>query len=363
MRAVAPAEMPLLQYMTAAGYSRAPADIFGVVADRALDAGCTARTPRGPRVTTCYFVVSLQRTGHHAFIDWFARAREEPVAFFNNALPTDPPTLRARPHYHGNHPHLPGRTPLSNFAASRHDTILNFEGRMIDRVEGPCRTSVMERFGRSVTSIYFLRDPLNCIASLTKYAKRWDNKFYLRLFSQVAGFESIVKWIHENDMADQLVTFSGWRFDEDQRGRIAERLGVANMPPPEKTSKFGNGSSFQRGAFGRNADRDALLSRWRLMLDDPRFLAVFCDPVTRGYFERYFALAGSRELQDAAALEEVFAAARASREAQAIFEEKLAPFRRNLPLIHKLQGASTRPEREFLRFRIQAATGLLLHKS
>ncbi|MFP4538986.1 MAG: hypothetical protein ACLFPA_11880, partial [Dichotomicrobium sp.] len=66
-------------------------------------------------MSRCYFIVSVARTGHHAFIDWFARAHGEPLAFFNNALPTSPPTLRARPHYYGNHPHLPGATPYANF--------------------------------------------------------------------------------------------------------------------------------------------------------------------------------------------------------------------------------------------------------
>jgi hypothetical protein len=313
-------------------------------------------------VNNCHFVISLKRTGHHAFIDWFAKGRGEPVAFFNNAFPTSPPTLRSRPLYYGNHPHLPGLTPSANLRASQHDVILNFEGRQTDKIEGACRSFMETTLGRQVTSIYFLRDPLNCVASMFGRAKNANNLFYLRVSSQVYAFESIVNWIADKGLDDQLVTYSGWRFDESERASIAERFDMANLPPPEKVSKFGGGSSFGKVILDGHDARNELLSRWRMMRDDPRFLAVFCDLVSCRAFQRYFEIAGARELQDGNALDDVMAAARQSAEAQAIFHEKMEPFRRQLPLIQRFQSGATKAAREFFRVRIQLATGLLLHK-
>lgn len=311
--------------------------------------------------TQCYFVVSLGRTGHHAFIDWFARALDQPVAFFNNALPSRPPALRTPPHYYGNHPHLPGATPLACFRACDNATILNFEGRMVDLIDGPCKASVAARFDRSVSSIYFLRDPLNCFASQIAALKRLNNSSYLRIVTQVVGFESIIEQVDSAGLSDRLVSFSGWRFDEEERQAVARRLGVANPAPPGKISKFGSGSSFRKDAFDPNTARDDLLSRWRLMLIDPRFLAIFRDPSARASFRRYFAIAGERELLDASTLDEVCAAADRSELAAEICETKLQPFRRATPLIRGLQQASTRPMREYYRARLQMATGLWLH--
>jgi len=313
-------------------------------------------------MNNCHFVISLKRTGHHAFIDWFARGRGEPIAFFNNAFPTSPPTLRSRPLYYGNHPHLPGLTPSANFRASRYDVILNFEGRQIDMIEGDCRSFVETKIGRQVSSIYFLRDPLNCVASMLRRAKNANNLFYLGVFSQVYAFENIVNWIADMKLNDQLVTYSGWRFDEMERSRVAQRFEMANSPPPEKVSQFGGGSSFGEIALDSDDAKNHLLSRWRIMRDDPRFLAVFCDPVSCRAFQRYFEIVGNRELQDGSALDDIMAAAKQSGEAQAIFHEKMQPFRRQLPLIQGLQSGATKAAREFFRVRIQLATGLLLHK-
>lgn len=322
------------------------------------------------------FVVSTKRSGHHAFIDWYARALERPVAFFNNALPAQPPAVREAPYYYGNHPHLPGWTPAANLLASPHEVIINFEGRDADRIEGPCKSATERQLGRAVTTVYFLRDPLNCFASQVKRAQDRNNRFYLSLTSQIIGFESIIARISKFGRGKDLVAFSGWRYDAEARAEIAEQLGVSNPPPAQGVTAFGGGSSFFRDmtrdmtrdmardlAVAPEPDKDALLSRWRQMVEDPAFLAVFLHPETRSNFEQYFALAGRRELLSACGLEEIYRAADRSSAAQTLFDEKLAPFRRALPLIRKLQGAGSSVEREVLRARLQLATGLPLHRA
>ncbi|MGE0855323.1 MAG: hypothetical protein AB7E80_03160 [Hyphomicrobiaceae bacterium] len=206
--------------------------------------------------------------------------------------------------------------------------------------------------------IYFLRDPLNCLASQAKACEAGSDRDIFRLFGQVLGFEDIVSRLSSSsENRDRMVMFSSWRYRDAYRAAVAERLGCENIAPPSKTSRFGGGSSFDGLAVNPDEAEKRLNSRWRGLISTPLFLSFFIDPRSVAAYRQYFGGLGGDGASEQD-LEEVVSAAANSPEAVRIFETKLRPIRENEHLMFKLQQARTSAMREFWRARIQLATGL-----
>lgn len=308
-------------------------------------------------------IISIQRSGHHAFIEWFCSGRQTPIVFYNHLKPR----ITARPNaveYYD-----PGRKDVIklikkqtfNIATIGHedDVIFNFEGAYPENIEKwNC-----QRFAKNnnvrLHKIVFLRDPLNTFASaahrIERRAFRAELKFYHQLFCFVEIVDRLMK--DEQGFCDDVILFSAWLTCPDYRRELGNRLLTSSTDIPRRVTAYGQGSSFNGMQFDPLADRSLLFRRWEGMKDNPYFLSVFLDRDIRTAFLNYFDLFSEFERFGSAEIDGIYDRAQKNDQAKAMYRSLVQPFRRYLPQLRAMNrdGISVvrNLRRSFLRFRLR----------
>ena len=202
-------------------------------------------------------VVSTQRSGHHAFIEWFCHHSPRSWTLHNNV-----PTIRLL------------RTSLPAAAGSSDGAghIFNFEGI------GPGPISTVEARAADLSleprRIVFLRHPLNVLAGLTHRAIRTGRSRFDMATQIARSVNAQIAWmkIWGPDAPGLSLSYDHWIADDAYRRLVAEKLDLQGHDLLTKVADYGRGSSFTE--YAEAPDPAALLDRWSGLKDLPEFRAV-----------------------------------------------------------------------------------------
>jgi len=242
-------------------------------------------------------VMALQRSGHHAIINWIVSNSGGPACFLNDCRPNLNPFLTCGVNQET------GPTP-------RDLLIYNYEDRdlgklfTVDFLDDKIRW-----FGKSERSVYVLiiRDPFNNFASKYRWAvngtkwtpqMEWTTrvlpglwKSYAREFLGLTNFMPAPK---------VFLNYNSWFTDEKYRHEMAGHLGLISADEGlTEIAKWGPntwGDSFDNLKFDGRALEMKVLERWRYFADDPVFKNLFRDSELLSLSERIFGVLPETDL-------------------------------------------------------------------
>ena len=234
-------------------------------------------------------VVSTKRSGHHAFIQWLmANGRGRAVHVNNvrvgaNIVQAVEHAVEEKATDDGiGEPSSPTRV------------IINFEGVT---TRGVAETIASQRtLSTDITTIIFLRDPLNLVASLIQ-RKTLPLKDLVMLIRQVLA-EKALLGLSQDRMenktktqkapapfpVDAFVFYNAWLTDPAHRAGLAQACGLQSDTLPGTVTPHGGGSSFDDLEHFGTADTARLLSRWKAHRDTPAYRAMISHPLVAGIF-------------------------------------------------------------------------------
>ena len=214
-------------------------------------------------------VVTTKRSGHHAFINWFLEHSPDEWHFENNRKISD----------------LLDTVIISHAAKKTPRLIVNFEG--ISPSEYARVHAKQIALGFTVEELFFLRDPLNMLASTLKREGRNPARSIFRILRQILpeihGLQSRLSQapsrIH--------VSYGSWLSDSGYRSDLGRHFGLSGDELLSETSTFGGGSSFTGMQSEMTQDvRKGLFDRWLHYKDDVYFRAILTHPKFRDTFQR-----------------------------------------------------------------------------
>ncbi len=223
-------------------------------------------------------VAALQRSGHHAIINWISANSGGPVCFLNNCRPGIDPFLMCTEDQ---------RVEL----APRNLLIYNYEDRRLtDAFPPDFLNNKTKWFGERGNSIYILilRDPFNNFASKYRWAingTKWTPKMEW-LTDELPGlWKSYAReFLGLTDLMPtpkMLISFNRWFADEEYRDQLAGQLGLASAGKGlTEVAKWGPntwGDSFDNLEFEGRAHEMKVFERWRHFADDADFNQLFND--------------------------------------------------------------------------------------
>lgn len=205
-------------------------------------------------------VFAMQRSGHHAIIEWIAAHFAGIVHFKNNVSYID----KARPREY----ELLGDCPS---AAQRNLYVFNVEEADLRSVEDSIARNVWstkDGESRRVDQVLVIRDAYNLFASRLRH----PSQSICRI-----GPESIALWKqHAREylritcllQAGAIpVFYNEWHQSAAYRLEVERALSLNSCPAAEvqrtRTSRWGGGSSFDGPQFDKGAERMETLKRWK----------------------------------------------------------------------------------------------------
>ncbi len=245
-------------------------------------------------------VFALQRSGHHAVMNWVLANTPGRYCFLNDCRPQHPPFHVERIAKNPDHwlqtniPDFDYRAEAAGDHAVKDLMIYNYEDRSLAQVD----TAAFRRHraawvGTSAhrRDLIIVRDPLNLVASrLKKFLpriknrKRWYRRMTMDLWLEHAraalgepqGFEDPI-----------IINYNRFVADPAARAEAAHALGFeASDAALETVSAYGGGSSFS--GVERPPTIEELTARWRSFETDPYFVSFFNDPAVLGAAEALF---------------------------------------------------------------------------
>lgn len=223
-------------------------------------------------------VAALQRSGHHAIINWIVANSAGPACFLNDCRLN--------------------LNPFMTFAGDEgieHTTknllIYNYEDRELSEL---FTLEFMDNrtrwFGKSERSVYVLimRDPFNNFASKYRWAvngTKWtpETEWIARVLpglwkSYAKEFLGLTNFMPAPKV---FLSYNRWFIDEEYRQEIAGRLELASADKGlTEVARWGPntwGDSFDNLDFDGRALEMKVLERWRYFADDPVFRNLFRD--------------------------------------------------------------------------------------
>jgi hypothetical protein len=223
-------------------------------------------------------VAALQRSGHHAIINWIISNSADSVCFLNNCRPRENPFLMC--------------TEAQRIELRpRNVLIYNYEDWQLSEAFPPeFLNDRAEWFGRSGKSVYVLvlRDPFNNFASKYRWAingtwwipqMEWVTRDLPRLWKSYA--KEFLGLTNLMPAPKVFVNYNHWFTDENYRCEMADRLGLISADQGlTEVAKWGPntwGDSFDNLNFDGRANEMKVLERWRYFVDDPVFKSLFRD--------------------------------------------------------------------------------------
>ncbi|MFS8086906.1 MAG: hypothetical protein ACMG6H_14830 [Acidobacteriota bacterium] len=246
---------------------------------------------------TEFCVAALQRSGHHAIINWIRSNSVDAVCFLNNCRPGVNPFLMCTEEQ---------RIELQ----PRKVLIYNYEDRQLEEAFPPEFVDhKTEWFGAKGNSIYvlILRDPFNNFASKYRWAingtkwtpqMEWVTGELPKLWKSYAKeFLGLTNLMPEPKV---FINYNRWFTDEKYRVEIAGRLNLNSAERSlREVAKWGPntwGDSFDNLDFEGRAHEMKVLERWRHFADDPIFRQLFNDGELLELSERIFGVIPGTEV-------------------------------------------------------------------
>ena len=235
-------------------------------------------------------IAALQRTGHHAIIEWMLDGIEGKRIFLNNVRPGkpvfNPEWIMMRPDH---------RLIRRGFAAydlmldvsgafqKKDALIYNYENTPLEIAFPQNLEKLREHdVGKSerIADVIVCRDPLNNAASYyKKFAEKYsDREFadWMQLWCDYAEAGMSTKTLHGKAVIP--IHYSLWVASANYRKMTALLLGFIDGGIPRQTAKWGQGSSFAQGVpTETEVNHTELRRRWVALRDVKRFQALFRD--------------------------------------------------------------------------------------
>jgi hypothetical protein len=235
-------------------------------------------------------VVALQRSGHHAIINWIiANSSNEPT-FLNNCQPCNNPFLTCSK-TDSLTQHLLLEKEQAGFFSKKELLIHNYEDKNPFNVFDPVFYSEREKWlGKSKTqyNVLILRDPFNNFASKYRWTKegtKWqpslDSLMQLPAYWKVHAREFLneTNSISENKIC---ISYNHWFTDASYREELAQKLHLTTIDKGlSEIAKWGPntwGDSFDNLTYDNRASEMKVFERWKHYKDDPLFISLFEDP-------------------------------------------------------------------------------------
>jgi hypothetical protein len=236
-------------------------------------------------------VAALQRSGHHAIINWITSNSANPVSFLNNCQP-------------GVNPFLMCTEEQRIELAPRKVLIYNYEDRPLSAAFPPeFLDNKKDWFGESGNSIYVLvlRDPFNNFASKYRWAingTKWTPQMEWVTCELPKLWKSYARELLGNTnlmpAPRVFVNYNRWFADDKYRCDTADRLGLISVDQGlNEVAKWGPntwGDSFDNLNFEGRAHEMKVFERWRYFVDDPVFRGLFRDRELLGLSEQIFGI-------------------------------------------------------------------------
>lgn len=251
------------------------------------------------RIELCF--AALQRSGHHAIINWVLANSSRPYCFLNNCRPQTNPFLSC----HSDESIFDGvtlkREARGDFSP-KNLLIYNYEDcdlqRIFNREFAVNRSQWVGESERSI-NVLVLRDPFNNFASKYLWAtegRRWPPSAGWVLESlpklwksHALEFLGLTSQIPEPKLC---VNYNRWVVDAEYRAQISEALALESSHKGlDEVAKWGPtvwGDSFNNLEFEGRAGEMKVLERWKFFAEDPTYRTMFEDPELIELSERIF---------------------------------------------------------------------------
>jgi len=223
-------------------------------------------------------VTALQRSGHHAIINWISANSAGPVCFLNNCSPGVDPFLMCT------------EEQRVKFAPRNH-LIYNYEDRRLgDVFTVDFLSNKTKWFGARGNSIYvlILRDPFNNFASKYRWAingTKWTPQMAWVIHELPGLWKSYAREFlgltHLMPVPGVFINYNRWFADSQYREQLSRQLGLVSTEKGlAEVAKWGPntwGDSFDNLDFDGRAHEMKVLERWRCFADDSMFTQLFTD--------------------------------------------------------------------------------------
>ena len=243
-------------------------------------------------------VIGLRRSGNHASINWLCKQLPGKHIFINHCRVMDNPyrnvyrdqiLLQRKPNlkaWRCEDIEWWRKEARGDFSI-KDCLIYSYEDQEIGRV---AHSSFEKKhdlyFGKSQErlDVIIIRDPFNLLASRikgNKPRKNARNFDLLRVYSKTLNLTDL--WItYAQESLNEtsylknrkiVIKYNDWFSDESYRKQIADEIGLefSDFGFNEVVSAGGIGSSFDGTGFSGKASKMDVLTRWKLLIDDPLF--------------------------------------------------------------------------------------------
>jgi hypothetical protein len=288
-------------------------------------------------------IIALQRSGHHAIINWMLSNIEGEYCYLNDCMPGKNPFDESRIRWN-----LPRRlvTNMENLDLSAESAgvhrskdylIYNYEEKKLLDIQGEAFRVNRDRWlGRSRTfhNVIVLRDPFNNLASrlmmedkrrslsrlpssvkhlsgeeIRKVAfrpRRLKRAITKRLrlpktaqreaTQRVSDSRELFKAYAREYLGDTrflpnkiAINYNRWFTDPEYRESVAAALHLTSADKGlDGVAKWGSGSSFDGTTFDGKARDMRVLERWKALTDDEQYMDLIDDPELHSLSERIF---------------------------------------------------------------------------
>jgi LPS sulfotransferase NodH len=264
------------------------------------DSKRSAQSPQGaPRLATVgnrtsqrvinnheIVVSAIQRSGHHAVINWIAAQCTGSILFLNDVQPGTNPYLTCTQASRLDLPGAPGtqKGTLEPFTLKNY-LIYNYEDRPLDALLADSTTQRESWIGPSAVryDIIVLRDPFNTFASRLRAGWMRHQLGDKATRATVVGMWKTYarEYLRRSQAADaeQLaVSYNRWFLDEAYRQGLSAQLNLkfSDRGLQGVAGRYG-GSSFDGVRFDGAAAQMSVFDRWRFYAEDLAFRELFQD--------------------------------------------------------------------------------------
>ncbi len=232
-------------------------------------------------------VSALQRSGHHAIINWIISNSSSSFCFLNNCLPHHNPFF-ASSGTDSLVQHISIENERIGNFSEKNLIIFNYEDKELSDIFYPTFNSEKQHWlgpSKKQFNILILRDPFNNIASKYRWAKegtKWKPSIdslnqVVNLWKAYAReYLNDTDFIKENKIA---ISYNQWFSDSAYRHLIGEKLQLSSIDKGlTEIAKWGPntwGDSFDNLTFDGKANKMKVFDRWKFYMDDPFFLSLF----------------------------------------------------------------------------------------
>ena len=231
-------------------------------------------------------IISMARSGHHGMVIWAAGCLSGPVLFHNHVNRGDKTTGSSKPRYYildgtvaAQRACEPQQVAGEN--SRRPAYLLNTEDADLSVLPAMFESDAWQtRCGVSRRIVYclFHRDPYNLFASRLRYhhQTRMVTDKMSSMWKQYAReFLGQTRYLPEGTAH---VLYNDWVSSEVYRQNVAAQLGIPFSDRwRDCVTNWGGGSSFDGLKYNGSANRMPVLTRWRSLLTDPRFVELMRD--------------------------------------------------------------------------------------